>query len=105
MRIRRGFVLAAAVLASALVVAGCARLVGTDQELIVAEAALVLGDPWVRARMTAAGNPYGDGLAARRTEEAVAALLGLAPMPAPMSEPRELTTLGAGTSTLRISSR
>ena len=28
--------------------------------------------------MTADGNPYGDGLAARRTEQAIAALLGLA---------------------------
>jgi UDP-N-acetylglucosamine 2-epimerase (non-hydrolysing) len=66
------------------VAAGCARLVGTDEELIVADAALVLGDPRVRARMTMAGNPYGDGRAAERTEQAVAALLGLATMPAPM---------------------
>jgi UDP-N-acetylglucosamine 2-epimerase (non-hydrolysing) len=69
------------------VVAGCARLVGTDERLIVAEASAILDDRDLRARMTAAGNPYGDGLAARRTEQAVAALLGLAVMPAPMPAP------------------
>jgi len=69
------------------VVAGCARLVGTDEREIVTQASLVLGDPRVRARMVAAGNPYGDGRAARRTEQAVAALLGMAPMPAPMPLP------------------
>jgi UDP-N-acetylglucosamine 2-epimerase (non-hydrolysing) len=34
--------------------------------------------------MTAAGNPYGDGFAAERTEQAVAALLGLGILPEPM---------------------
>jgi UDP-N-acetylglucosamine 2-epimerase (non-hydrolysing) len=34
--------------------------------------------------MTAGGNPYGDGLAARRTAQATAALLGLAERPEPM---------------------
>jgi UDP-N-acetylglucosamine 2-epimerase (non-hydrolysing) len=50
--------------------------------------------------MTAAGNPYGDGLAAIRTEEAVAALLGLAaqlpqPMP-PIRVAQDAMTAGAG---------
>jgi UDP-N-acetylglucosamine 2-epimerase (non-hydrolysing) len=64
--------------------AGCARLVGTDESLIVAEASRLLDNPAERDAMTADGNPYGDGLAARRTEQAVAALLGLAEMPQPM---------------------
>ena len=34
--------------------------------------------------MTAGGNPYGDGLAAHRTAQATAALLGLAEQPEPM---------------------
>jgi UDP-N-acetylglucosamine 2-epimerase (non-hydrolysing) len=64
--------------------AGCAKLVGTDTALIVAEAARLLDDHRLRDAMTAAGNPYGDGLAARRTEQAVAALLGLVDRPEPM---------------------
>lgn len=59
--------------------AGCAKLVGTDPELIVAEAVRLLDDPAACAAMTASGNPYGDGLASIRTEQAVAALLGLTP--------------------------
>jgi UDP-N-acetylglucosamine 2-epimerase (non-hydrolysing) len=64
--------------------AGCAKLVGTDEDLIVAEAARLLDDPVLRQSMTANGNPYGDGLASQRTEQAVAAMLGLAAHPAPM---------------------
>jgi UDP-N-acetylglucosamine 2-epimerase (non-hydrolysing) len=58
--------------------AGCARLVGTNPSTIVAEAMRLLDDPVARAAMTANGNPYGDGKAAVRTEEAVADLLGVA---------------------------
>jgi UDP-N-acetylglucosamine 2-epimerase (non-hydrolysing) len=57
--------------------AGCAKLVGTDTALIIAEAARLLDNRHRRDAMTASGNPYGDGRAAIRTEEAVAALLGL----------------------------
>jgi UDP-N-acetylglucosamine 2-epimerase (non-hydrolysing) len=65
--------------------AGCAKLVGTDEDLIVKEASRLLDDRDLRDSMTAAGNPYGDGLAAIRTEQAVAALLGLATgLPQPM---------------------
>jgi UDP-N-acetylglucosamine 2-epimerase (non-hydrolysing) len=64
--------------------AGCAKLVGTDEDLIVSEAAQLLDDPMLRRSMTASGNPYGDGLASQRTEQAVAALLGLAQIPSPM---------------------
>jgi UDP-N-acetylglucosamine 2-epimerase (non-hydrolysing) len=65
--------------------AGCARLVGSDTDLIVKEAAVLLDSPVRRDAMTAGGNPYGDGLAARRTAQATAALLGLADAPEPMS--------------------
>jgi UDP-N-acetylglucosamine 2-epimerase (non-hydrolysing) len=64
--------------------AGCAKLVGTDEDLIVTEAARLLDDPALRDSMTASGNPYGDGRAAERAEQAVAALLGLGTLPAPM---------------------
>jgi UDP-N-acetylglucosamine 2-epimerase (non-hydrolysing) len=64
--------------------AGCAMLVGTDEDRIVAEAALLLDDRARRDAMTAGGNPYGDGRAASRTEQAVAALLGLTTRPDPM---------------------
>lgn len=46
--------------------AGVARLVGVDRGRIVAEAQRLLDDPEARARMSAPGNPYGDGAAAER---------------------------------------
>ena len=61
--------------------AGCAKLVGSDTDLIVAEASALLDDRDRRDAMTAGGNPYGDGRAAARTAQATAALLGLAPAP------------------------
>jgi UDP-N-acetylglucosamine 2-epimerase (non-hydrolysing) len=64
--------------------AGCAKLVGADPDLIVREASLLLDSRVRRDAMTAGGNPYGDGLAARRTAQATAALLGLADHPEPM---------------------
>ncbi len=66
--------------------AGCAKLVGSDTALIITEAAQLLDDRELRDSMTAAGNPYGDGLAAQRTEQAVAAMLGLAAAPEPMPQ-------------------
>jgi UDP-N-acetylglucosamine 2-epimerase (non-hydrolysing) len=72
--------------------AGCAKLVGTDEDLIVAEAARLLDDRALRDGMSASGNAYGDGIASIRTEQAVAALLGLGllpdPMPAVVAAPR-----------------
>ncbi len=53
--------------------AGVARLVGTDPDRIVSEAARLLTDPAEYGRMARAVNPYGDGEAARRI---VSALLG-----------------------------
>jgi UDP-N-acetylglucosamine 2-epimerase (non-hydrolysing) len=64
--------------------AGGARLVGSDTDRIVGEASLLLDSQLRRDAMTAGGNPYGDGLAGRRTAQAVAALLGLAERPEPM---------------------
>lgn len=57
--------------------AGCARLVGTDRDVITAEASLLLDNEAARLDLTVTGNPFGDGLAAHRTEEALAWLLGL----------------------------
>src|SRR3712207_1790747 len=51
--------------------AGCALLVGSDTELIVKEASALLDAPARRDSMTAGGNPYGDGLAARRTAQEI----------------------------------
>lgn len=57
--------------------AGCAELVGTDRQLIVKRADQLLTDEPTRLAMTATGNPFGDGLAAARTEQALAWLIGL----------------------------
>lgn len=46
--------------------AGSARLVGTDPETIVTWAEKLLDDPVEYRRMAGAGNPFGDGTAARR---------------------------------------
>ena len=52
--------------------AGVARLVGTQTERIFQEAARLLANPAERARMGAAANPYGDGLAAKRISDILA---------------------------------
>jgi UDP-N-acetylglucosamine 2-epimerase len=46
--------------------AGTCRLVGTDDDRIVAEASELLSVPCKYARMARAVNPYGDGRAAQR---------------------------------------
>lgn len=51
--------------------AGTCRLVGTDPERIVAEAALLLDDTANYARRSALKNPYGDGFAAIRIREII----------------------------------
>jgi UDP-N-acetylglucosamine 2-epimerase (non-hydrolysing) len=76
--------------------AGCARLVGADEDLIVKEVAALLDDPGRRDAMTAGGNPYGDGLAAERTAQATAALLGLADRPSPMPSTASVATITFG---------
>jgi UDP-N-acetylglucosamine 2-epimerase (non-hydrolysing) len=53
--------------------AGNVRLVGTERERIVSEAALLLNDGEKYAAMAAAHNPYGDGHAAERIAEALLA--------------------------------
>lgn len=49
--------------------AGTVKLVGTDRERIVAEAALLIDDPDAYKTMARAHNPYGDGRAAERIVE------------------------------------
>lgn len=51
--------------------AGTVRLVGTDQEVIVAESRRLLDDPQAYTAMAQAVNPYGDGHAAERIVKAV----------------------------------
>ncbi|GAA4933884.1 non-hydrolyzing UDP-N-acetylglucosamine 2-epimerase [Actinoplanes utahensis] len=74
--------------------AGCAKLVGSDPELIVSEASALLDSRVRRDAMTAGGNPYGDGRAAVRTAQATAHLLGLGPAPEamPVAHRTALTT-------------
>ncbi len=59
------------------VTAGTARLVGTDTRRIVTETRHLLDDPAAYAAMANATNPYGDGTAAARSIDAIAALLGV----------------------------
>ena len=51
--------------------AGTAKLVGTNTELIVAEASRLLSDPDAYALMARAVSPYGDGFAAKRIADAL----------------------------------
>jgi UDP-N-acetylglucosamine 2-epimerase (non-hydrolysing) len=63
------------------VAAGTARLVGTDEELVVATVSTLLDDPDAYARMAQAVNPYGDGRAAERTVAALAHFFGIGARP------------------------
>ena len=66
------------------VLAGTARLVGTDIDRITTETAALLDDPVAYAAMAQAHNPFGDGHAARRCVGAIEHLLGVrADLPAP----------------------
>lgn len=51
--------------------AGTARLLGTDDERIVAEATLLLDNPGEYARRSRIHNPYGDGQASARIRDAL----------------------------------
>jgi UDP-N-acetylglucosamine 2-epimerase (non-hydrolysing) len=55
--------------------AGAARLVGTDEARIVAEAERLLDDRTAYAAMATVQNPYGDGRAALRIAELCAGFL------------------------------
>lgn len=59
--------------------AGTVRLVGTDEDRIVAEAGRLLTDPAAYAAMAGAVNPYGDGRAAARVVGALAHHFRLGP--------------------------
>lgn len=61
--------------------AGVARLVGTDEDLIVSSAGRLLTDPAGYAAMAHATNPYGDGRAAGRVADGCGWLLGINPRP------------------------
>ena len=54
------------------VAAGTVKLVGTDEERIVAEATRLLDDEGEYTRMTRVHNPYGDGHASERIADALA---------------------------------
>jgi UDP-N-acetylglucosamine 2-epimerase (non-hydrolysing) len=57
--------------------AGTLKLVGTDPVRILQEASRLLEDPSAYAEMARAGNPYGDGHAAKRIVEALLSAGGL----------------------------
>ncbi|HYK83087.1 MAG TPA: UDP-N-acetylglucosamine 2-epimerase (non-hydrolyzing), partial [Gemmatimonadales bacterium] len=54
------------------IVAGVARLVGTDEQRVFLEANRLLCDPAARAAFTTVPNPYGDGRAAERIVDIIA---------------------------------
>jgi UDP-N-acetylglucosamine 2-epimerase (non-hydrolysing) len=57
--------------------AGTVRLIGTDEDRVVAEVQRLTTDPAAYAAMANAVNPYGDGHAAARAVAAIGALLGV----------------------------
>lgn len=63
------------------VTAGTVRMVGTDEDAIVASADELLTDPAAYAAMAHAVNPYGDGRAAARSVQAIEHFFGLGPAP------------------------
>jgi UDP-N-acetylglucosamine 2-epimerase (non-hydrolysing) len=60
------------------VIAGTVRLVGTDEDLIVREAAMLLDDPEAYRAMARRHNPYGDGHASERISDALRDFAGRA---------------------------
>lgn len=56
--------------------AGCAKLVGTDPEVVYAEAECLLSDDGHYKRMSNAASPYGDGKASDRILDVVIPFLG-----------------------------
>ncbi|MGE3173920.1 MAG: non-hydrolyzing UDP-N-acetylglucosamine 2-epimerase [Planctomycetota bacterium] len=63
------------------VAAGAARLVGTDPDRIVAEAARLLDDPAAYAAMATVRNPYGDGTSSRQLAAVLQARGASSPAP------------------------
>lgn len=61
--------------------AGTVRLVGTDEDRIVKEVALLLTDKAEYQAMATAVNPYGDGQAARRSVRAIEHFFGIGERP------------------------
>jgi UDP-N-acetylglucosamine 2-epimerase (non-hydrolysing) len=64
--------------------AGTARLVGSDEEAVLADARRLLTDPAEHARMAQAVSPYGDGLAAARVRYLTLRRLGIETPEVPM---------------------
>jgi UDP-N-acetylglucosamine 2-epimerase (non-hydrolysing) len=60
-------------------VSGTVKLVGANEEAIVSWVTSLLTDDPAYARMSNAVNPYGDGIAAARTVDAIAHMFGLGP--------------------------
>ena len=58
--------------------AGTAKLIGTDAEVIEAEASALLSDAAAYEAMARAHNPFGDGTASSQIEAACAAYLAAA---------------------------
>ena len=63
-----------------VVTAGAAKIVGTDEKLIVKEASLLLTEPAAYKHMSSAQNPFGDGRAAERIAEVLEKALGGKPI-------------------------
>jgi UDP-N-acetylglucosamine 2-epimerase (non-hydrolysing) len=76
--------------------AGTARLIGTDEDRVVAEVARLLTDEAAYSAMAQAVNPYGDGRAAPRVLDAVGRkLCGLATVLPDLDLENELTAVAA----------
>lgn len=65
--------------------AGCARLVGTDPDVVVEAADRALATPAGSSVSSRMRNPFGDGFAARRTVDAIAWRLGHGERPLPFA--------------------
>ncbi|GAA2290007.1 UDP-N-acetylglucosamine 2-epimerase (non-hydrolyzing) [Nonomuraea roseoviolacea subsp. roseoviolacea] len=87
---------------------GAARLVGTEEDGIVAGVSGLLHSPEEYRRMARARNPYGDGRATERVLAALAHLFGLGPRPVPfgvLPEQHDRTETAAARSASRVVAR
>jgi UDP-N-acetylglucosamine 2-epimerase (non-hydrolysing) len=84
------------------VAAGTAKLVGTDEDLIICETTRLLTDRKAYQAMARAVNPYGDGQAAARSLRAIEHFFGIGALPAEFGAGEGLLPAASAPSAARV---
>ncbi|PWK76867.1 UDP-N-acetylglucosamine 2-epimerase (non-hydrolyzing) [Aminobacter sp. AP02] len=84
------------------IAAGTVRLVGTEEDLIVAETTTLLTDQAAYQAMAREANPYGDGRAARRSVRAIEHFFGVGEAPVEFDPVKRATMIHSTPRTARV---